>query len=259
MKSQAPSFAQLLEPFRYHYDLRTVFEDFLTMSLCAVTQNPLKAKSHYEDLYLQTIAPYKNDELRHQFPKAFARLVHEMETGLNSGSGNDVLGEYYQQNFYKKHSAQYFTPWPVCEFMARCTLAESRQKEGPLRVIDPTCGSGRMILAGAKVLGPGHEYYGIDLDHTCVKMAALNLFLNGVFGSEVMCADALMPGSFRCSYKISFLPFGIFRIEDRERSALWHSYNATFKSMAEPVAATSSVPEFSETKEPSKGQQLRLF
>lgn len=53
MKQKNETFAQLLNGFGYHYDLRTVFEDFLTLSMCAVTQHPGKGKSHYEDLYLQ--------------------------------------------------------------------------------------------------------------------------------------------------------------------------------------------------------------
>ena len=78
-------------------------------------------------------------------------------------------------------------------------------------------------------MGWRHEYYGIDVDHTCVKMTAINLFLNGVFHSEVMCADALRPGDFRMSYRISFLPLGIFRIEEKEKSKLWQMYQNTFE------------------------------
>ena len=255
MKKENQSFAELLEPFRYHYTLRTVFEDFLTMSLCAVTQHPLKGKSHYEDLYMQTIEPYKTHDLRHQFPKAFASLVAEMEDRKGSTQGNDVLGEYYEQSFSQGKLGQFFTPWPVCQFMARCTVTPQEESERPLRVIDPCCGSGRLLLAGSEVLGPGHEFYGIDLDHTCVKMAALNLFFNGAFGSEVMCADALKQDDFRVSYKISLLPFGIFRIAEKEQSKLWNMYQVTFKSLTEQKLQSVGI------KNPLNniGQQLKLF
>ena len=60
---------------------------------------------------------------------------------------------------------------------------------------------------------------------TCVKMTVLNLFLNGVFYSEVMCADALIPGEYYGSFIVSLVPFGIFRMEDKKKSLLWHLVN----------------------------------
>lgn len=180
-----------------------------------------------------------------------------MEHSKGSGQGNDVLGNFYEQNFSRKNSGQFFTPWPACKFMAQCTVADQPETENPLRVIDPCCGSGRTLLAAAETLGPGQDYFGIDIDHTCVKMTALNLFLNGVFGSEVMCADALMPHSFNISYKISMLPFGIFRVEEREHSRLWHMYNACYKDMMAAAAQSDKKP--SDVQAQSLMQQLKLF
>ena len=216
-----------MNSFAPTYSLRHVFEDFLTIALCAVTQIPGEGKSYYEDQYMETIAKYTEDEVRNKFPKMFAQLVIEMEERL--ASGNDVLGDYYELQFCQKGSGQFFTPWPVCQFMAHSVCGNASEEGKIQRVIDPTCGSGRMLLASAKTMGWRHEYYGIDVDHTCVKMTAINLFLNGVFHSEVMCADALRPGDFRMSYRISFLPLGIFRIEEKEKSKLWQMYQNTFE------------------------------
>src|SRR5579872_4579949 len=181
MKNQKETFTTLMDSFSYRYDLRPVFDDFLTMSMCAVTQIPGAGKSHYEDLYLETVAKYKNDNLRFHFPKLFTQLVAEMELRLDDSQGNDVLGDYYEQNFCRKNSGQFFTPWPICQFMAKSVCGDDEQTDEVKRIIDPTCGSGRMLLAAAKTLGWRHEYYGIDLDHICVKMTAINLFLNGYF------------------------------------------------------------------------------
>jgi len=85
-----------------------------------------------------------------------------------------------------------------------------------------------MLLAAYKVTGPGHECYGIDIDRTCVKMTALNLFLNGVWNGEVMCANSLQPDDFVISYRISFSPLGIFKIEDKEKSKLWQMHGNSF-------------------------------
>jgi type I restriction-modification system DNA methylase subunit len=186
-------------------------------------------------------------------------LTREIEVPHHA-HGTDVLGGFYEQHLYRKGAAQYFTPWPICQFMAQITHADEAipeiiERHWPIRkrILDPSCGSGRMLIAGRNVNGRQHEYYGIDIDHTCVKMAAINLFLHGMFHSEVMWADALRPGDFQMSYRISFLPFGIFRITDKEQSPLYHMNAASWKK--EPV-----FPDFEETdRKPMHGPQLTIF
>ena len=248
-----------MEDFRNEFPRRTVFDDFLTITMCVVTQNPLTNQSHYENLYLETMSKYKNHDLRHQFPKLFAQLVVEMDENLTGGQGNDILGNYYELHFCEKNSGQFFTPNPICEFMAQILCGDGNEDRGkPLRVLDPTCGSGRMLISASKNLGPGNEYYGIDIDHTCVKMTAINLFFNGRFHSEVMWGDALSPVDFRMSYSISFLPLGIFRIEDREKSKLWHLHK---KSFAQRETELKQPPAFisQEIKDTGPASQLVLF
>ena len=214
----------------YHYDLRSVFDDLLTMSLCTLSYNPITRQSYDEELYMETIAKYKTSDFRFQFPKLFAQLVLEMEERVDDTQGNDILGEYFEQHLSRKNSGQFFTPFHVCMFMAHSICDSGREDEKPLRILDPTCGSGRMLMAAAKTAGRKHEFYGIDIDHTCIKMAAFNLFLNGIFHSEVMWADALRSDDFHMAYRISFLPFGIFRTEKKEESKLWHLYRNSFPS-----------------------------
>lgn len=47
------------------------------------------------------------------------------------------------------------------------------------KVNDPACGSGRMLLAVAK-LSRSSLLYGADLDITCCKMALLNMLLQSL-------------------------------------------------------------------------------
>lgn len=257
MTNKNDTFASLMHSFSYRYDLRTVFDDFLTMTICAFSQNPLTGKSHDEDLYMDTIARYAKDDLRHNFPKMVAALTFEMENRYDSDKGNDVLGEFYETNLYRKGASQYFTPWSICEFMALCSANDTANGEAK-RVLDPTCGSGRTLLAAAKHIGRDSKCYGIDIDHVCVKMAAINLFLNGIFHSEVMWADALSPESFHMSYVISFLPFGIFRIQNKDNSLLWNLNKNSFVrtqpklTIATPLAI-GDVPVLND------GTQLKLF
>jgi type I restriction-modification system DNA methylase subunit len=253
------TFASTMKLFEYRFDLRTVFDDFLTMSLCSMSQNPLTMKSHDEDLYLETVAKYKDDKLHKEFPKLFALAVNEMTDRWDSEEGYDVLGEFYEQNLYRKGASQYFTPWPVCMFMAKCTIEtveERGQADTPQRILDPACGSGRMLLAAQKCAGKQHHYYGIDIDLTCIRMAGLNLFLSGLFRSEALCADALMPEDFKVSYKSSFLPFGIFRIQEKENSPLWHMLK---NSWDRPKVQTPKPEYDGATAKYAEGSQLQMF
>jgi type I restriction-modification system DNA methylase subunit len=251
------TFDSLMKEFQYRYDTRQVFNDFLTLSICAFGQDYATGKSKDEDLYMTTIAKYKDEKLSDKFPELLSLLIMVMEERVGSGMGNDVLCEFYETNLYSKGKSQYFTPWPVCKFMAAITMLvdaeEMAQIERPLRVIDPCCGSGRMLLAGATESKQRYEYYGIDIDYTCVQMAALNLFLNGMFNSEVMCANALDPDDFRQSFRISFFPLGIYRITEKEESMLWHLQRNSFKKTDE------SPKPFVKAMFSSDGSQLQLF
>ena len=58
----------------------------------------------------------------------------------------------------------------------------------PITVMDPCCGSGVMFLAAASVVPQWMvqmgliQFYGADIDMTCVKMARLNCMLYGMNG-----------------------------------------------------------------------------
>lgn len=260
------SFAHAIHAVAHRFSLFTVFDDFLTMTIASCAQNLQTGKSWYEEEYLQTIEKYKDSGLWHEFPKAFASLINEMEVRVNAFYGNDVLGEFFEEHISNGRNGQYFTPYPICRFMASISQTDQIDDtdigEGKrLRILDPACGSGRMLLASRDINGTDHEYYGIDIDRTCVKITALNLFLNGVWNSEVMCANALMPDDFVISYRISFLPLGIFKIETKEQSKLWHLHRNSFttspKERKVDAIVLDSTP-FSERKK-DDGTQLGLF
>lgn len=135
-----------------------------------------------EYLYFKTIKIYEKKELM-KFSEAFTSLVVEM-TGDGSGMV-DVLGEYFQEHLNFGKNGQFFTPMHICDMMVRINNPVT-----PLqRIYDPTYGSGRMLMAMAKL----HRYanfYGSDIDANCSKMTVVNMCLNGMFG-EVAHMDAL--------------------------------------------------------------------
>lgn len=260
------TFAETILSISYRFSLHQVFEDFLTMAIAACSQNPVTNVSYYEEEYLSTIATYKDSELRHEFPKAFANLVSEMEDRLDSSMGNDVLGDFFEQHISNGRNGQFFTPYSICQFMASLNMedaipSDEHSQLKSLKILDPACGSGRMLVASHRLNGPGHQYYGIDIDRTCVKMTALNMFLNGMWNSEVMCGNSLMPDDFIVSYKISLLPLGIFKVEDKEKSLLWNIHRNSFDRKEKHNPGSLITLDQTPFSERTKGNstQLDLF
>lgn len=232
------SFKTLFEKASYGCNYSTAFEDFLTMCICAFTRKFDTGLSHYEVEYLQIIEPYKANGRLEYFPRLLGELIAYMEAHKDDSEGNDLLGEFFQQELTNGRNGQYFTPFHVCSMMAGMTHGDQEQTN-PVKICDPTCGSGRMLLAYGKQSKSLNYYYGIDLDPVCVKMTAINLFLNGLRG-EVMCANALAPDDFRFGYRISFFPLGIFKIEKKEESLLWQMHRNSF--LMNPEKITEQKP-----------------
>ena len=162
------SFTATLNELSLRHGAGTVFSDMLTMIICGFSMK------QQEDLYFKTIKPYQKAEVM-KFSEAFAALVIEM-TGDGSGMV-DVLGEYFMEYLSFGKNGQFFTPMQICDMMARIN---NPVQETP-RIFDPACGSGRMLMAMAK-LNRFATFYAADLDANCAKMTVVNMCLNGMFG-----------------------------------------------------------------------------
>ena len=80
-----------------------------------------------------------------------------------------------------------------------------------------------------------------------------------MFYAEVMCANPLIPESFNFSYKISFVPFGVFRVTEKTESRLWN----ILKSLDEERQDKKTKPkEWEPLKKDDAfkgGDQLKFF
>jgi hypothetical protein len=71
----------------------------------------------------------------------------------------------------------------------------------------------------------------------------------------------LSPEDFVIAYRISFLPLGIFKIEDKEQSKLWHLHTSSFSIRENKQTGTNIIlnpTPFGERKQ-DEGTQLGLF
>lgn len=154
-----------------------VFSDFLEMTVCALSLGQM------EDHYFEVIKRYNKDELQ-VFSSALAAVIIDME---NDGEGlKDCFGDFFMEHISYGKAGQFFTPEHICEMMALITCGEIRDGE---RIADPCCGSGRTLMAAAK-LNRNARFYGADIDRTCAMMCLINMCLNGMFG-EVACMNTL--------------------------------------------------------------------
>jgi len=162
------TFESVLKKLMVRHNPHRIFSDFLTLVVCAFSLG------EQEEKYLSVIRQYSKQEAN-LFAEALAKLVIEM-TGDGTGL-IDVLGSFYQEHISHGHNGQFFSPQPVCDIMA-CMTGSVKQGSN---ILDPDCGSGRMLLAAAKY-NRNALFYGADVDENCAKMTVINLYLNCLYG-----------------------------------------------------------------------------
>ena len=208
-------FTKTIHPLARRYDIHRLFDDLLTMVICSYHQINIQSQLQQKDetneaLYRETIQRYDKDEL-----STFAQLCAFLQRNVLDAPYSDLLGEYFMQEISKGHNGQYFTPTPICEMMARMQITDADATE--LRVADPACGSGRMLLTAAKIQ-PANFFYGADVSHSCAKMAVVNFFFNGLRG-EISWMNSLSNEWFG-GWQINMNGLGIVPLEGKEQSEI---------------------------------------
>jgi hypothetical protein len=151
------------------------FDDWLGLMLAAFERD--------DPRYLAILERYGpreegNPHPADHFARALGAIHLEMQKDNEAGVIRDHLGEIYEsEGAAEREMAQFFTPMPLCELMARMIIDENAPEDA--RIADPACGSGRIFLACIRIRPKGF-YFGVDKDVTCAKMAALNMLWRNV-------------------------------------------------------------------------------
>lgn len=167
-----------------------LFDDFLTLSACSLAQGAArfatgKIDDKIEAEYMETVRHYDKEHVS-AFPHALSYLVNGLEADLH-----DFLGSVFECSGISNHwHGQFFTPWHLCQMMAKMTLADVVAGIGDpgrprFTVCEPAVGGGAMLLAVHQelALNPWRWWFdATDIDLRCFRMAYIQLTLAGAPG-----------------------------------------------------------------------------
>ncbi|WP_284011561.1 N-6 DNA methylase [Haloarcula pelagica] len=230
------------------HSAHTVFRDWVELMLFALQRR--------DEPYLEILEGYRDradlDQPEGQrsadlFATAFGQLQERM-----AETDADVLGAVYEEYGMSSDAfGQHFTPHSVCEMMAEISgIVDDNETGGRQTVLDPACGSGRMLLVGGR-RHPEALFVGQDKDPLCAKMAALNCcFFN--LDAYIVQGDSLTV-EYQRAWQTSHSPMGgsVRELDKDEVEDLRESLTSAFENTAEEVAPDDAGQD-SERQEESR-------
>ena len=193
--SELHTFWNLFQKTANRWDYSQVFSDYVDMTL-----NFFKDTEMIDNSFLDR---YSIEE-KQLFNSMFQEMIKIFDKKItNDTSWYDFFGNLYMELSSQSKAAwfgQFFTPVTVVEAIVMLQGYSDMRGKG-VRISDPTCGSGRFLLA-FHAKNPGNYCYAEDLDPICAKMSAINMMMHGCEG-EVVCHNSLEPETWTFGYKIN--------------------------------------------------------
>lgn len=164
------------------YSPYQVFSDWIQCCAISISNSMVmiedKTYRDREKEYVAIINKYSDDE-KAEFAKMFVLLGDALEEDMT-----DVLGEIYMEmDMGSKYTGQFFTPNHVSQLCADLAIGDTDE----IKVNEPACGGGSMIIATAKRLKERGinfqkrmKVVAQDLDWKSVYMCYLQLSLLGI-------------------------------------------------------------------------------
>lgn len=182
-----------------------IWQDFVVLFACT-TSNTVD-KSHYdirEKRYLNTIKKYSKKEA-----EIFPELANIVIRALSDNPKQDYLGHLFMNmNLGNEHNGQFFTPYSVCEMMAKITCTSIDEFCKVHTVSDPACGAGALLIAAFHEFQEQYQKKSLnaqnyilmsaqDIDETVGLMCYIQLSMLGIAGivkignslTEPMCSE----------------------------------------------------------------------
>ena len=194
MTDYKKDFLKCLESIDHTKRRFDIFKDFLTVSTISLTNVILKDKQ-LENQYFEIIKQYKK-------PESLCELLSITVLALEEKT-KDFLGEVYMfGDFGNKKNGQFFTPYHISQFMSEIlvepnSIKQIIEEQGFIKVSEPCCGAGGMILAFAETMLKNNinpqkymVFQGVDIDLICCQMSFIQTALMGLTG-EIIHGDTI--------------------------------------------------------------------
>ena len=186
-------FLKIFKQLTYSHKAWDIWRDFIIMFACAISNSV--DKNHYdkrEKRYLDIIKHYQRYE-----QQLFPELTTYMVLAMEENPEQDFLGKLFMDlNLGSRTNGQFFTPYYICEFMAKITendVAAKVEKDGYITLLDPCCGAGATLIAGVNEARIQLEKVNLnfqdhvfvvaqDIDEIVALMCYIQISLLGVAG-----------------------------------------------------------------------------
>ena len=188
-------FIKTFEDLKYSRNSYSIWSDFVTICACSISNIVDKRYlDEREQMYLKIIKKYNKDE-----QELFAKLMAKTFIALTNNPKQDFLGKIFMSlNLGSASNGQFFTPYHICEFMAKMTIDVENVKQtlndtGVFSVCDPTCGSGALLIAAVNEINTALKdensinlgkivFAGQDIDYIVAMMCYIQLSILDVPG-----------------------------------------------------------------------------
>lgn len=163
------------------YSTYEVFADWVKLQALAISQSVWYMKKREEE-YLDLSKKYSAEELI-KLSEMSGMLTLAFEESMS-----DVLGSIYMSKEMGSNKlGQFFTPYHICQMMAKMQDMKDIEEHGYIKVIEPSTGAGGNIIAFCEhVKNNGYNYQtqvnvtAQDLDYKAVYMSYVQFALLGI-------------------------------------------------------------------------------
>lgn len=241
-------FQKLCHGSKHPYE---VWQDMISLFAISIQNSctaPLKETEKYKDIwqereekYLCIIKKYNKNEQK-LFPQMLGLLVMEYERK----PFQDLLGQIYMMSgISNKNNGQFFTPYGMCQIMARITMDRKSvgkivHQRGYVSINDSTCGAGATLIAAVehcnrnlfkKYNYQNHVYcVGQDIDETCAMMCYVQLSLLPIAG-YVIVGNTLSEPNIKDNRRIWYTPLWFSDVWQYRR--IFHNMDVIMRSKEE--------------------------
>ena len=243
-----------LRQLSYGQHLFTTFRHFVEVSAIAFSNvaDPINQAAR-EEQYLRIVKQYTPEAFQ-KFPELLGMLTLCLEQ-----EPTDVLGVlYHRLELHNEQSGQFFTPYPMCQTMAKMLTHDAKrlvEEQAFIRAHEPCVGSGAMVIALAQAL----REEGINYQQ-CLHVTAIDVDILAVHMAYVHCTLLHIPAIIVHGDTLRVKTYSVWRTFAHVMG-FWDVKLArdSRRRQAETPAPAQELPTPPTALPPPVGTQLSLF